>query len=75
MISLPIDVRTDFKDKVKNFCLINNIEWGVVYSESWLNGVTGTPNEVEIVRIYIKDLEGKRKQYRRSKSFWWKLWH
>lgn len=58
MIQKPIYVREEFLDKVKTFCSLNNIEWGTVYSESWLDWVHGTPEEIGIVEKYIRELNG-----------------
>ena len=75
MIEQPIEVKDEFLDDVKTFCFKNNIEWGTVYSECQLNGVNGTSEQIKQVLDYIKQLEIKRIKYRKTKSFWWKLWH
>lgn len=75
MIEQPIDVREEFLDKIKSFCSNNNIEWGTVFSESWLDGATGTPQQVQSVIKYVNELEQKRLEYRKTKSFWWRLWN
>jgi hypothetical protein len=75
MISLPIDIRKEFEDKVKNFCVVNNIEWGIVNSECWLEGAIGTSKDIKMVEDYIESLEQERQQYRNSESFWWRLWN
>lgn len=75
MIQQPIEVRYEFLENVKTFCIMNGIEWGTVYSECWLDGVSGTPEQVKKVENYVKDLENKRNEFRSSKSFWWRLWN
>jgi len=75
MIQIPIPLRDEFKDKVKNFCSDNNIEWGTVYSECWNEGVSGTQKDIKLVEDYVSKLEEERLNYRKSKSFWWRLWH
>jgi|TARA_R110002153_G_scaffold29041_4_gene89501 hypothetical protein len=75
MIQQPIEVSDEFLDDVKTFCLKNNIEWGNVYSECWLDGVSGTPEQVKKVENYVKYLEKKRNEFRLMKSFWWRLWN
>jgi hypothetical protein len=57
MIQIPIPLRDEFKDKVKNFCYSNNIEWGAVWSECWNEGVIGTVEQIEMVEDYISKLE------------------
>jgi hypothetical protein len=73
MIQQPIEVRDEFLDDVKTFCFNNKIEWGTVYSESWLDGASGTPKQVKQVEDYVKGLEIKRTEFRKTKSFWWRL--
>lgn len=75
MIQQPIEVRDEFLDDVKTFCLNNSIEWGAVYSECWLDGVNGTPKQVKQVEDYANKLEIKRNEFRNAKSFWWRLWN
>ena len=75
MIQLPIDIRPEYKDKVKKFCSKNNLEWGTVNSECLLEGVHGTPIDVEKLLKYIKNLEQKRKNFRAKKSFLWKIFN
>jgi len=75
MIYLPINVREEFTDKIKNFCSSNNISWGAGFSECLLEGVSGTPEQVESVRLYVEKLENKRIQYRSLKGFWWRIWN
>jgi hypothetical protein len=57
MIQVPIPVSNELKNDVKEFCLLNNIEWGTVYSESWVEGVHGTIEQIELVEEFIKNLE------------------
>ena len=73
MVQLPIYVHPELKDKVKEFCKQNHIRWGVVWSECWLNGAIGTPEEVQKVEDYAKKLEKERIEFRKNKSFWWRL--
>jgi len=68
MIELPIDVRIEHLDRIKDFCSKNGIIWGQVNSESWLNGVTGTPEQVKMVKEYNEKLEKERFEYRRQKK-------
>ena len=68
MIQLPIVVRNEHKEKVKNFCSENNIQWGTVYSECWNEGVHGTPKECEEVEKYVQQLETERKEFRKNKN-------
>mgnify|MGYP003679762027 CR=1 FL=1 len=75
MIQQPIEVRDEFLYDVKTFCLKNNIEWGTVYSECWLDGAIGTPEQVMKVVNYVNELEKKRDEFRAKKSFWWRLWN
>ncbi len=75
MIQIPIPLRDEFKDKVKNFCSSNNIEWGTVYSECWNEGVNGTQQQIKMVEEYVSELEQERLNYRKNKSFWWRLWN
>ena len=70
MISLPIYVRPEFKEKVKSFCSSNNIKWSTVYSESWMGGVTGTPDQVRSVENYIVELELERIERSKKSGFW-----
>ena len=75
MIQMPIPLRDEFKDKVKNFCSSNDIEWGIVHSECWHEGVGGTRVDIKLVEDYVSKLERERLNYRKNKSFWWKLWN
>jgi len=75
MIQQPIKVRDEFLENVKTFCLNNDIVWGTVYSECWLDGATGTPEQVMKVVNYVNELEKKRNGFRSTKSIWWRLWN
>lgn len=73
MIEIPIDVRSEHLDKVKNFCKLNNVTWGRVYAECLLDGASGRPDDVQKVIDFNEKLEKDYKKYRKSKSFWWRL--
>ena len=75
MVEIPIDVKKINLEKVKNFCLKHNIYYGTVYSESWLKGVTGTPEEVQNVIDYNNNLEKENNYIRKQKSFLYRLFH
>jgi hypothetical protein len=57
MIQMSIPLGDEFKERVKNFCSSNNIEWGWVWSECWNEGVIGTLEQIEMVEDYISKLE------------------
>jgi hypothetical protein len=57
MIQMPIPLGDEFKERVKNFCSSNNIEWAEVWSECWNWGVIGTRDQIEMVEDYISKLE------------------
>jgi len=75
MVQLPIDVREEHLEKIKTFCKKNNIIWGPVYSECWLDGAIGTPEDVEKVKKYNNKLEKEYIRKRKDSSFWYKLFY
>jgi hypothetical protein len=54
---MSIPLGDEFKERVKNFCSSNNIEWAEVWSECWNWGVIGTREQIEMVEDYISKLE------------------
>ena len=76
MIQQGLNIRDEFKDKVKNFCsLHNNVEWSDNVYESVTGGIVGEVEGVIKVVEYIEKLERNRIEERKNKSFWWRLWN
>jgi hypothetical protein len=75
MIQQGLKIRNEFKDKVKNFCSLHNVEWSDNIYESVISGIVGEPKNVVKVIEYIDKLERDRLKERKNKSFWWRLWN
>jgi hypothetical protein len=75
MIQQGLNIRDEFKDKVKNFCSLNNVEWSENVFESLTGGIIGEVDNVVKVIEYINKLERDRLEGRKNKSFWWRLWN
>ena len=75
MIQMPIDVRPEFMVGVLDFCSKNNLDWGDVYSESWLQGVVGKPHDVNKLLKHIEVLEIERKERRNKRSLLWRIFN
>jgi hypothetical protein len=76
MIQQGLNIRDEFKDKVKNFCsLLGNVEWSDNVYESITGGIVGEVEDVVKVMEYIDKLERDRLEERKNKSFWWRLWN
>jgi isopentenyl phosphate kinase len=75
MIQQGLNIRDEFKDKVKNFCSLNNVEWSDNVYESVTGGIVGKVEDVVKVMEYIYKLEQNRLEERKNKSFWWRLWN
>ena len=73
MVEQGIWTRPEYEERVIDFCIENNIEWGVVYSESLVCGVIGTGKEIIKVGNYRDKLELERIEFRKTKSFWWRI--
>lgn len=75
MVQQGLNMREEFKDKVKNFCSLNNVEWSDNVYESVTGGIVGEVEDVVKVMEYIDKLERDRLEKRKNKSFWWRLWN
>jgi isopentenyl phosphate kinase len=75
MIQQGLKIRDEFKDKVKNFYSLNNVEWSDNVYESVTGGIVGKVEDVVKVMEYIDKLEQNRLEERNNKSFWWRLWN
>ena len=75
MIQQGINIRDEFKEKVKNFCSLNNVKCSYnVYKNISGSGVlVGEVDNVVKVTEYINLLEKERVMERSKKSFWWNL--
>lgn len=62
MIQQGLKIRQEFKQKVKSFCTLVNVEWSDNVYDSQTGGVIGDPDDVEKVIIYISDLERNKKR-------------
>jgi hypothetical protein len=70
MIQQGLNIRDEFKDKVKNFCSLHNVKW----SDN-NGGIVGEVGNVVKVMEYIDKLERNRLEERKNKSFWWRMWN
>ena len=75
MIQQGLNIRDEFKDKVKNFCSLYNVKWSDNVYESVTGGIVGEVDNVIKVMEYIDKLERDRLEERNNKSFWRKLWN
>jgi 5'-3' exonuclease len=60
MIQQGLNIREEFKEKVKNFCSLHNVEWSDNVYESLTGGIVGEVNDVVKVMEYIDKLEQTR---------------
>lgn len=60
MIQRGLNIREEFKEKVKNFCSLHNVEWSDNVYESLTGGIVGEVNVVVKVMEYIDKLEQTR---------------
>jgi hypothetical protein len=75
MVQQGLNIREEFKDRVKNFCSLNNIQWSDNIFESVTGGVIGSPDDIVKVVEYINKLEQDRSEFREKKGFWWRIWN
>ena len=75
MIQQGLNIRDEFKDKVKNFCSLHNVQLSENVYESTTGGIVGEVKNVAKVMEYIDKLEQNRLEERKNKSFWWRLWN
>ena len=75
MIQQGLNIRNEFKDKVKNFCSLSNVKWSDNVCESVTGGIVGEVDNVLKVMEYIDKLEQDRLEERKNKSFWYRLWN
>lgn len=75
MIQQGLNIRDEFKDKVKNFCSLNNVKWSDNVYESVTGGIVGEVENVVKVMEYIIKLEQDRLEERKNRSFWYRLWN
>lgn len=75
MVQQGLNIREEFKDRVKTFCSLNNIQWSDNIFESVTGGVIGSPDDIVKVVEYINKLEQDRSEFREKKGFWWRIWN
>ena len=75
MVQQGLNIREEFKDRVKTFCSLNNIQWSDNIFESVTGGVIGSPDDIIKVVEYINKLEQDRSEFREKKGFWWRIWN
>ena len=66
MVQQGLNIRYEFKDKVKNFCSLNNVQWSDSVYESVTGGIVGEVGNVIKVVEYIDKLERNRIEERNS---------
>lgn len=64
-----LNIKDEFKDKVKNFCSLHNVY------ESVTGGIIGDVDNIVKVLDYIDKLKKDRLEERKNKSFWWRMWN
>lgn len=64
MIQQGLNIRDEFKDNVKNFCSLHNVEWSDNVYESVTGGIVGEVDNVMRVMEYIDKLERDRLEKR-----------
>ncbi len=67
MVQQGLNIRDEFKDKVKNFCSIHNVKWSDNVYESVGGGIIGEVDNVVKVIEYIDKLERGRLEERKNK--------
>jgi hypothetical protein len=75
MIQQGLNIRDGFKDSVKNFCSLHNVQWSDNVYESTTGGIVGEVENVVKVMEYIDKLERDRLEEPKNKGFWWLLWN
>jgi hypothetical protein len=60
MIEQGLDIREEFKDKVKIFCSLHGVEWSDNIYKSVTGGIIGEADNVSKVMEYINDLDRYR---------------
>ena len=77
MIGLEINVRPEFTEEFEQHCIDNRLLTGKIYFfDNHQNyPIDGTPEEIQNALDFVKNLESERLEYRKGKSFWWKLFN
>ena len=68
MIQQGLDIRDEFKEKVKNFCSLNNVQWSDNVYESVTGGIVGEVKNVVKVMEYIDKLERDKRKMNEIKE-------
>lgn len=79
MIYLSSHTRIEFKSNILRYCLENGLELPEFDDQGSFRytfySIDIEPEDVQGLTNYIESLEESRKQYRKNKPWWWRLFN